>query len=172
MDEDIPKYALPRELLIIVSEARSVLENRTEGVDGTTIVRLEDGWSIGAHDLEDFLEPVSARHTLKSIKSDKPFHGKISFQDTSGKLVVEFIKRFFKKIRDVICGPNKKTALTAQVLTGVTALVHWLMENFGIKEELAKAFAAAILIAILTATKGAFCEMTEERALKAVLSAK
>ena len=36
---------------------------------------------------------------------------------------------------------------------------------------MAKAVATSVLVAILVATKGAFCDVTEEKALKAILEA-
>lgn len=46
------------------------------------------------------------------------------------------------------------------------------MKHLGVDEKAATAAATAILIAIMTATKGAFCKMTADEAKKAIAEAK
>jgi hypothetical protein len=44
------------------------------------------------------------------------------------------------------------------------------MHLLSVGSELANAIASTILVGVLTATKGAFCEMTEEKALAALFA--
>ena len=175
MDE-LPKrpYALPRELVSAAVESQAALRKVVEHVDrGHLVVRnvpLIAG-EISATDLYWFLLPVARPRAFDSIEGRPQAAAGVSLHSPAGKVIAAFIRRFFKRIRDAICGPQKSAALGASAVGAAASLARFVAGHFGLQEEMAKAVATSVLVAILMATKGAFCDVTEEKALKAILDA-
>lgn len=77
------------------------------------------------------------------------------------KPVREFCIYFLINIRKLICPTGKGKIVLGGATTGlIAALTNWLATTFGLTNEMAKAFATTVAITIFTATKGAFCDMT------------
>ena len=165
---------LPRELVGAAVESQAALRKVVEHVDGGYLVvrnvPLIAG-EISATDLYWFLSPVARHGTFDSIEGRPQAAAGVSLHSPAGTVIAAFIRRFFKRIRDAICGPKKSTALGVSAVGAAASLARFIAEHFGLQEEMAKAVATSVLVAILVATKGAFCDVTEEKALKAILEA-
>jgi hypothetical protein len=92
----------------------------------------------------------------------------IKFGSKTAKSVLRFIELYLEELRRIICKGGKGLSTTTK--GGLVAVASWLAAKFGVLPHIATAVATAILVAALTATKGAFCKMTAERA-KAALAA-
>jgi hypothetical protein len=175
MDE-MPKtqYILPRELVSAAVESQVALRKVVEQIDrGHLVVRnvpLIAG-EITATDLYWFLSLVARHRAFDSIEGRAQSAAGVALHSPAGKVIAAFIRRFFKRIRDAICGPKKRAALGVSAMGAAASLARFIAEHFGLQEEMAKAVATSVLVAILMATKGAFCDVTEEKALKAILEA-
>jgi hypothetical protein len=82
--------------------------------------------------------------------------------------VHEFIARFLSEIRRIVCKNSSSSRTLGHTTTGaLAALGTWVMGQFNVESHIAIAVAAAILVAISSAAKGAFCKMTEAQAREA-----
>ena len=79
--------------------------------------------------------------------------------------IKKFTLYFFNNIRKLIC-PKKGTKVTLS--TGATATINgvatWIMGHFLLAGAVANALASAVILLIVTATKGTFCDMTADLA--------
>jgi hypothetical protein len=81
----------------------------------------------------------------------------------------EFLVRFLRNIRDVICKQQNEKALQEKLgAAAPSALVPSILLEFGVDKPVALGIAAAITYAVLTATKGAFCSMTDQEVLRKI----
>jgi len=79
--------------------------------------------------------------------------------------VHEFIGCFFVEIRRIICKNKKSSQSLGHTTTGaLAALAAWVVESFHVASPVATAVAAGVLVAAMTASKAAFCKMTEAQA--------
>jgi hypothetical protein len=175
-------YRLPKELLDSAREAESSLRRSIEYVDGrympqrqVTVVHLrwegrEGGGgdvNVTAGDLLQFLMPVTRGIGLDSAEPTPRPAPAVSFRSRAAKNILRFIELYFDEIRRLICKGNPRN-LGATTHAALVALSAWLAKQIGAYEGAVTAMASAILIAILTATKGAFCRMTAEAAKAAL----
>jgi hypothetical protein len=171
-------YALPRELVKAAAESEARLRKLIQHVEGgylvtedITLYDFNEKSALKASDLQNFLSPLTRARGLDSKDAPAVPPVRLWFQTASWRVIAEFIKRFFKKIRDLICGPKTKGyRIDDKTKTAIFGLAEWLIHLLNVSSELANAIASAILVGILTATKGAFCEMTEEKALAALFA--
>jgi hypothetical protein len=112
---DRGSYELPRELLQAASASDAHLMKLTQYVDGKylatrdiTLYEFDGRSALKASDLENFLSPITRHRALDSKHAPLPPPRRLSFKTASWRMIAEFIKRFFKKIRDLICGPKTK----------------------------------------------------------------
>lgn len=86
--------------------------------------------------------------------------------------IKKFTLYFFNNIRKLIC-PKKGIKVTLS--TGATATVNgvatWIMSHFLLAGAVANALASAVILLIVTATKGAFCDMTADMAKELIKNA-
>ena len=86
----------------------------------------------------------------------------LAFGKASAKIpkpIREFTMYFLINIRKIVCPAGKqKVVLGAATTSIVGSLAIWLVSTFNMTSEVANTFASAVLIAVVTATKGAFCE--------------
>lgn len=178
---------MPDEFLREARESGRWLRQRSDRVEGGYFVR--DEFSIlnaidhadptGATrvqikntDLLNFLSPVTEARAFDSADSRRVVIQKISLKTKAAQVVLQFIKLFFDEIRKRICKTNKVNfSVGKEMALALTSLAHWLAAHFGIVHELAKVTASAVLVAIASATKGAFCRLTAKGALDALLMA-
>jgi hypothetical protein len=96
----------------------------------------------------------------------------ITLNGVSGRAFARvFVKKFFKNIRDIICGAAGKAMRTTSDLTGrgmATALAAWITGTIGISSPMAIGIASLIIIALMHSSKKAFCDMTEVEAVGAM----
>lgn len=79
--------------------------------------------------------------------------------------IEEFIRRFLVEIRAIICKNRTASRTLSHTTTGALAgLAAWLVERFGASSHASEAIAAAIIVAVSSAAKSAFCKMTEAEA--------
>lgn len=92
--------------------------------------------------------------------------GRIAAGKASSKVpapIREFAMLFLVNLRRLICPTGKKKLGLAATTNGIVGGVGiWIGKEFGITNEVALSCASAVLITIATATKGAFCDMTDE----------
>jgi hypothetical protein len=83
--------------------------------------------------------------------------------------IKNFVIHFIANIRKIIC-PKKRAdqKLSAGSQGLISGIATWIVTSFGSTPAVAKALAASILIIIVTATRGAFCDMTVEIASSAI----
>jgi hypothetical protein len=74
-----------------------------------------------------------------------------------------FVGNFLVEIKALIC-KNKSKTLGHTTTGALAALAGWMAQDFGISSHAAVAVAAAVLVMISSAAKGAFCKMTLEQA--------
>jgi hypothetical protein len=92
----------------------------------------------------------------------------ILFTDATGQIIRKpfgpsiqrFIGYFLVEIRKKIC---KNKTLGHATTGALSALAVWITESFRVDSHASVAVAAAILVAVSSAAKGAFCKMTEEQ---------
>jgi hypothetical protein len=88
------------------------------------------------------------------------------------KPIREFAMYFLINIRKIVCPAGKqKVVLGAATTSIVGSLAIWLVSTFKMTSEVANTLASAVLIAVVTATKGAFCDMTAAMAKAALKKA-
>jgi hypothetical protein len=175
---DQPAFALPRDLLRAAAESEAHLTKLIQHVEGKylvtrdfTLYEFTDESALKASDLQKFLSPITRVRGLDSKDAPVPPRAQWSLKTASWRVIAEFIKRFFKKIRDLICGPKTKGYKLSHTSVGALAgLAEWIMHELHFSTEMAKALACTILIGILSASKGTICEMTEEKALAALFA--
>jgi hypothetical protein len=179
MDE-LPErpYELPRDVVRAAHESEAKMRDLVQVVqDGALVIRhirlLElDGKEITASDIQMFLSSVARGFPPNLAERGPQASGKLSLHSPAGKLIAEFIRRFFKRIRDAICGAAKQGyPLSAKATAALAAIAEFLSQHIGLTGAIAKAIATSVLVAILASTKGAFCDMTEEKAMQAILNA-
>lgn len=86
--------------------------------------------------------------------------------------IKKFTLYFFLNIRKLVCPKgNAKPNLSAGGAGMVGGLAVLIAGHFGIVADVAKAIASAVLILIVSATNGAFCDMTAEMAKAAIKKA-
>jgi hypothetical protein len=173
-----PTYKLPPDLQQLAAEVELRLRDSIDVVEGRILIRRQipilhfvtahGDVVLNSSDIVKFLEPLVRSKAFDSAEGAprrKP--PQISFTSESAKKILTFIELNFYELRAIVCKKNKK-ALSAKTTVGVAGLTHWLFQHFGVHEEFAKSTATAILVALLTATKGAFCKMTAEGAKTAM----
>jgi hypothetical protein len=182
MSESGDQYAIPGELLHEARDAERLLREKSQRVEGRyltlrtfPVLQFNEKGSRGQISNRDLMEFLSPPARQRAFDSAAPAHVPVSdvpFKSRAGRVIVHFIELFFEEIRRKICKSNKTNfSVGAHMAAALTALAHWLADRFGIASELAKVSASAVLIAIATASKGAFCRLTAEGALEAILTA-
>ena len=117
-------------------------------------------------------ETAAARNAIR-VKVEKGY----SLEVKSEKPIIptsikKFTLYFFINIRKLICPKgNAKPHLSAGGAGMVGGLAVLIAGHFGIVADVAKAIASAVLILIVSATKGAFCDMTAGAAKLAIKKA-
>ncbi len=173
-------YALPPELVKAAREAEAELrksigraprEYVTHG-SGPSLVFSNEGNKIivSRNDIVDFLGPlvrIDMSATKEREGEPKPKR-EVSFASVAGNKVLEFIEVQFYELRALICKKNK-TSFPSKTVIALSGITDLLMKHFGLESVFAGTTAVSILVAILTATKGAFCKMTDAQA-KAVFA--
>jgi hypothetical protein len=175
-DFDEPTYKLPPDLLRAAQEADETIRQAIQSVEGRYLVRRqievlriqdEHGTaSVSASELLQFLSPLTRSISHDSADGKPIPHRSMSLSGVVGNNILRFAEQFADQLRTVIC-KGKKDALSTTSYSAIAALATWLASHSGIEPHLATAVATAILIAVLTATKGAFCKMTAREAKEA-----
>lgn len=123
---------------------------------------------------EDIAFILRSLPSADSIKAEKSLGGvghlnRAWFSSTFNR----FILLFLSELRMLICKNTKAGRSTAKSQTtteGIaTGMAAWIATKFGVSDPVALGIAAAVLLSILYATKGAFCKMTDaevEKSLK------
>jgi hypothetical protein len=173
-------YALPPELLKAAQEEEGRIRGAIEHVEGNYLVhrqvlvlQFKDNLGVAditSSDLARFFSPLVRSRAHDSAAATPQGAPVVSLTDKAGKTILRFLSLYFDQIRDMVCKGNKKS-LSAPAHAGLVALAGWLSSHLGVERHEATAAAAAILIAILIATKGAFCKMTASEAKSALDSA-
>lgn len=166
-----------RERNIYLDQLGDVLSARV-GVEGSTFMSRP----VGPHVKKSAMKK-SARKKLKSssklvtVVATRPWGGpdEFLFGKATAKIpkaILDFTILFAVHIRKIICPTrNHKVVLGNATSGAVGALAIWLMRKFGITDAVAEGYAAVILVTIVTATKGAFCDMTAGMAKAALKKA-
>lgn len=84
-----------------------------------------------------------------------------------GAPLAAFALHFFAEIRACICDDKRRKKVlgpTAATTASVAAVAAWATHQFGLTEPIAVGLATSVLTIIASATKGAFCKMSEEEA--------
>ena len=169
-------YKLPAELIGAAQDAGWKLARSLDVSSGGYLVQrqetalaFQDGErmvQMSSGDIAQFLNQLRpmAMDSIDPPKQDL----RIKFAGTVGTNILRFIDLWFEELRGIICKGAK--SLSGVTNTVLAALASWLASKAGVSPHIATAVALAILVAILTATKGAFCKMTAEQA-KAALAA-
>jgi hypothetical protein len=171
-------YSLPPDLLQLATEVDAEITRSINYTANGYLVRREihilsfEGMSgrvnLKSGDLVDFLNPVLHVSTHDAVGAAPPPR-RLSFTSPAGRKILQFMETYFYELRDLICKTNKgKFPISSQTTVAVSGITHWLLEHFGIHEELAKSVATTILVGLLIATKGTFCKMTEKEAKAAL----
>jgi hypothetical protein len=166
------QYVLPPELVLAAATAEAEIIKNIEHVQNNYLVhrqvnllRFEDSEGtaqLTTSELAGFLSLLRPRTFDSALGTTKP-SANVPLTSATARIILRFAARFFDEIRDQIC-KGKKRSLDATTNAVLVALAGWLANRVGMNPPLTTAFASGMLIAILTATKGAFCKMTEEEA--------
>lgn len=170
-------YKLPADLVGVAQDASWKLSKSLEEISGgyltqrqVTALTFQDGpktIQMSAGEIARFLgqlRPMAMDSATPIPRRDLV----IGFAGTVGTNILRFIELWLEELRGIICKGAK--SLSGTTHTVIVALSSWLATKLGVQPHIAAAVATAILVAILTATKGAFCKMTAEQA-KAALAA-
>jgi hypothetical protein len=180
MAGDESQYSMPDDLWRAAREAESELRKSVQALEGSYLVYRQIPlvtFSSGARDVEleasdllRFLEPLLAGAAYDSAEGRAQPRRGVSFTSAAGRKIRQFIEVYLYELRTLICKKAKTNfSLSSQTTIAIAGMTHWLLEHFGMHAEYAKSLATGILVALLTATKGAFCKMTADEA-KAVLA--
>lgn len=177
-------YQLPRELLDEVRKGERYLRDVSEQVQQGYLTQrtfpvLRAVNPAGGADVEientdllNFLSPLVRVRAIDSAEGRPHPKRTVPFKTKAGRIIVAFIKLFFDEIRKRICGNRKANfAVGPAMALALTSLAHWLAGHFRLADELSRVTASAILVAIASATKGAFCRLTADGALAAIIAA-
>lgn len=177
-DYDAP-YSLPSELLQDAKDASAELEKLVEHAQHGYLVHREMELlrfttetgrveSLSGRDLLLFLNPIVRSRTVDSwhyYAKAKKDPTALSLSTKGGRTIWTFILAHFYELRDLVCKGKKKTyPLTTNQTAIIVLLGDWLVRTFGAEPHIVKSIAVAILVAILAATKGAFCKLTRQEA--------
>lgn len=178
--ETHPPFELPRELTQAAAAAEVELRKAIQYVEGGYLVHRqvallhidEDGVTaeLTASELIGFLSYLRPM-TLDSATQTKRTPPEPPLASRAGKRILRFISLYFDEIRALLCN-RKKQSLGATTHAALVAIAGWLSSHFGMDSPAVTGVAAAILIAILTATKGAFCKMTAPEAKASIVAAR
>jgi len=183
-------YRLPPELLQDAREADAALRRSIEHIEGrflvhraVTVVRFsdQDGKAqLTGSELLGFLMPFVHKEARDSayrsgsrgdpgvVIGDRGVSIKV--KSAEGTNIRRFVELYFDEIRRRICKGGARN-LSATTHAALVALASWLATHIGVYEKASTALAAAILISILSPTKGAFCRMSAEEAKAALKKA-
>ncbi len=178
-DNESLEYSLPSDLISLAARKSSEISKSLEEIRGgflthrqLTALRFDAGIGpeeISASEVARFLGQL--RTMAFDSAEPAPSRPKtVSLSGIVGTKLSQFIDYFFLEIRNVICKGPKRPSVPASAV--VTELAHWLVTQMGVAGALGDGVAIAILLAVLTATKGAFCKMTEAEAKAALGAAK
>ena len=162
MTED---YSLPPDLVLLAEEKSWEIQKSLEQItDGylthrqITAIRFDTKGGpleISASEVARFLGQL--RPMALDSAEPRPARPKIvSLAGGVGRNLAEFIELFFVEIRNIICKGPKMPSVPASAV--VAELAHWLITHAGVSGTLGDGVAIAILLAVLTATKGASAE--------------
>jgi hypothetical protein len=174
-------YVLPAALRSEVAQTTADLRKLVEHVSGEylvyrhiPVVRFGEEKRevvVDAGDLLRFLKPLAGTLTLDSLDRRVVQSPAASLAGSAGRKLLRFAELNFYELRALICKKKSKVgsyAVSAVETGAIAGLVDWLMQNYGVHASFAKSLAVAILVALLTASKGAFCKMTEKAAKEAI----
>lgn len=172
-------YALPRELTQAAAAAEAEIRKAIQYVEGSylvhrqvTVLRVdEDGVAaeLTASELVGFLSYLRPM-ALDSGTPTKRAPSELPLSSRAGKNILRFASLYFDEIRSLVC-KRKKQSLGTTTHAALVAIAGWLSSHFGMDSPAVTGVAAAILIAILTATEGAFCKMTAPEAKASLVAA-
>ncbi len=118
-------------------------------------------------DLMRFLS-LNRKRTLDSADAGKQVTEENPHASRASQTVLRIVVVYFDELRKLIC-KGKKGSLGAATQGAIAGIAAWLIGVLGVDQHAATGVAVAILITLLSATKGAFCRLTEEQA-KALLT--
>jgi hypothetical protein len=178
-DNEPLEYSLPSDLISLAARKSSEISKSLEEIRGgflthrqVTALRFDAGIGpeeISASEVARFLGQLRTM-AFDSAEPAPPGPKTVSLSGIVGTKLSQFIEHFFLEIRNVICKGPKRPSVPASAV--VAELAHWLVTQMGVAGALGDGVAIAILLAVLTATKGAFCKMTEAEAKAALGAAK
>jgi hypothetical protein len=165
-------YVLPLELVHAAREVAADLRKRTEYVESgfllyreIDLLHFEDGGGPVQLKASELLELLSltrrATHDAAGRRFNPPPNELLL--DTARNHILRFASLYFDELRALIC-KGKKGSLSAPTTAVTATIAGWLTSHIGVDSHAAVGVAVAVLIALLTATKGAFCRMTEPEA--------
>ena len=73
----------------------------------------------------------------------------------------KFILKFFEELRAIIC-KRRSGAQSITENSAITGVASFIIRKFGVTADIAQAIATAIIFAIVTAGRNAFCSVTKE----------
>jgi hypothetical protein len=136
-----------------------------------TIVRTQDSRAIEISLRKTVVIHAKRAAAAEITKMRRTESGRvvaISFEGADGirnNLYMDEISRFGDDEGLTFVAPKRRDA-SAGVIGGFAT---WIVSSFGAPPAAAKALAASVLILLVTATKGAFCDMTADAAKTAIL---
>ena len=171
-------YVLPADLILAAQATSATLLQSLEEISGAFLVHrhetaiiFNDGpkaVELSSSEIGRFLGQLRPL-TLDSATPTPRRAPEIKFISTTGANILRFIQIFFEDLRGIICKGAKSISGTTH--TVIVALASWLAAKLGVSPHIATALATAILVSILTATKGAFCQMTAPQAKASLIGA-
>jgi hypothetical protein len=160
-------YILPLDLTQAAAAAEAEIRKTIEHVEGgylvhrqVAIIHIDENGvraELTANELIAFLSYLRPL-TLDSATPTKRSTPEPKLSSPAGKSILKFTSLYFDEIRAQIC-KGKKQSLGTTTHAALVAIAGWLSSHFGMESPAVTGVAAAILIAALTATKGAFCKM-------------
>jgi hypothetical protein len=94
-------------------------------------------------------------------------HARLDLKPIPTVYAIVFFRMFLVEIRKLICANRRGKGV---IFTGATAstVATWILQKFGMLEPFAVGLSALLLIAIGTAARNAFCEITDETFMNAL----
>ncbi len=172
-------YGNSNEFIAIVNDfsnlALSSEEERsyTGRLKKETILRFGDG-ALDTIDYEDILfilSPDEYRKECDLANVCSESYGQYLYFKL-GSHIKQFTIHFCKEIRECICNDDKQEKIyknsDVSISASITALSVWVTKELGLEEPIAVGLVTSVLIIVATATKGAFCKMTEKEVEEAL----
>jgi hypothetical protein len=85
---------------------------------------------------------------------------------------IAFVRKYFEQLRGTLCNGERRARVESEskftLQGGAAAIAAWIVSEFGIAEPIGIGIATFLVLALMAAAGGAFCQMTKDDLLRAL----